>query len=112
MTFSQPTLTPDDLATISVPVLVMAGDDDVATLAHTCSMYEAIPEGQLAIVPGDLAHALEGAHQGERAHHRALPALDVAARHVRPDAPGERRRSTTRKSRGKNCDTGYNCAQC
>lgn len=52
MTFSQPTLTPQDLATIHVPVLVMAGDDDVATLAHTCSMYEAIPESQLSIVPG------------------------------------------------------------
>jgi len=52
LTFSQPTLTTQDLATISVPVLVMAGDDDVATLAHTCSMYEAIPAGQLAIVPG------------------------------------------------------------
>jgi pimeloyl-ACP methyl ester carboxylesterase len=52
MTFSQPTLTTQDLATIPVPTLVMAGDDDVATLAHTCSMYEAIPEAQLAIVPG------------------------------------------------------------
>ena len=52
MTFSQPTLTTQDLATISVPTLVMAGDDDVATLSHTCSMYEAIPEAQLAIVPG------------------------------------------------------------
>jgi pimeloyl-ACP methyl ester carboxylesterase len=31
---------------------VMAGDDDVATLAHTCSMYESIPHGQLSIVPG------------------------------------------------------------
>jgi len=51
MTFSQPTLTTKDLARISVPVLVMAGDDDVATLSHTCSMYEAIREAQLAIVP-------------------------------------------------------------
>jgi pimeloyl-ACP methyl ester carboxylesterase len=52
MTFSQPTLGVKDLATIAVPVLVMAGDDDVATLSHTCSMYEAIPQGQLSIVPG------------------------------------------------------------
>jgi pimeloyl-ACP methyl ester carboxylesterase len=52
MTFSQPTLKPRDLATITVPVLVMAGDDDVAKLSHTCSMYEAIPESELAIVPG------------------------------------------------------------
>jgi len=52
MTFSQPTLSVKDLATIAVPVLVMAGDDDVATLSHTCSMYEAIPQAQLSIVPG------------------------------------------------------------
>ena len=52
MTFSQPTLKPRDLATITVPVMVMAGDDDVAKLEHTCAMYEAIPESQLAIVPG------------------------------------------------------------
>jgi pimeloyl-ACP methyl ester carboxylesterase len=52
MTLTQPTLTVADLATIPVPVLVMAGDDDVATLSHTCSMYEAIPKGELAIVPG------------------------------------------------------------
>jgi pimeloyl-ACP methyl ester carboxylesterase len=52
MTFSQPTLKLKELETITVPVLVMAGDDDVATLVHTCSMYEAIPKAQLAIVPG------------------------------------------------------------
>ncbi len=49
---TEPTLTKDDLATIRVPVLVMAGDDDVATLEHTCSMYQSIPEAQLCIVPG------------------------------------------------------------
>jgi len=53
----EPTLTVNDLATISRPVLVMAGDDEVATLAHTCSMYEAIPNAQLAVVPG-ASHAL------------------------------------------------------
>jgi pimeloyl-ACP methyl ester carboxylesterase len=52
MTFSEPTLTTTELSSIPVPTLVMAGDDDVATLGHTCSMYEAIPHGQLAIVPG------------------------------------------------------------
>jgi len=52
LTFSEPTLTTAELSTIPVPTLVMAGDDDVATLRHTCAMYEAIPHGQLAIVPG------------------------------------------------------------
>ena len=54
---SEPTLSLSDLSTISRPVLVMAGDDDVATLAHTCSMYEAIPGAQLAIVPA-ASHAV------------------------------------------------------
>jgi pimeloyl-ACP methyl ester carboxylesterase len=48
----EPTLTIEDLATILVPVLVMASDDEPIELAHTCSMYEAIPGAQLAIVPG------------------------------------------------------------
>jgi pimeloyl-ACP methyl ester carboxylesterase len=54
---TQPTLTSDDLHAISVPVLVMAGDDDVARLDHTVSMYEAIPGAQLAILPGT-SHAI------------------------------------------------------
>jgi pimeloyl-ACP methyl ester carboxylesterase len=47
-----PTLTVSDLATISVPVLVMSGDDDVTRLEHTVSLYESIPESQLAVFPG------------------------------------------------------------
>ena len=54
---SGPTLDVAHLVQIAVPVLVMAGDDDVATLAHTCAMFESIPESQLAIVPGT-SHAL------------------------------------------------------
>lgn len=54
---SGPTLEIEDLHQIAVPVLVMAGDDDVAKLEHTCSMYEAIRDSQLAIVPGT-SHAL------------------------------------------------------
>jgi pimeloyl-ACP methyl ester carboxylesterase len=52
MIASQPTLTTMNLSTIHRPVLVMVGDDDVATLAHTCAMYEAIEAAQLAVVPG------------------------------------------------------------
>jgi pimeloyl-ACP methyl ester carboxylesterase len=47
-----PTMTVDDLAKIDVPTLVLAGDDEVIHLAHTCALYEALPESQLAIVPG------------------------------------------------------------
>ena len=54
---TEPTLTADDLARITLPVLVMAGDDEVISLAHTCALYEALPNSQLAIVPGT-SHAL------------------------------------------------------
>lgn len=54
---SEPTLTTADVARITRPVLVVAGDDDFATLPHTVSLYEALPEGQLAVVPG-ASHAL------------------------------------------------------
>jgi pimeloyl-ACP methyl ester carboxylesterase len=49
---TQPTMTIEDLSSIVVPVLVMSGDDDVAQLTHTVAMYEAIPEAQLAVLPG------------------------------------------------------------
>jgi pimeloyl-ACP methyl ester carboxylesterase len=52
-----PTLTNEDLRRVTVPTLVMAGDDDVATLAHTASLYESIPGAQLCIVPGT-SHSL------------------------------------------------------
>jgi pimeloyl-ACP methyl ester carboxylesterase len=53
----QPTLGVEELKSVSVPVLIFSGDDDVATLEHTVSMYEAIPEAQLAILPGT-SHAV------------------------------------------------------
>lgn len=48
---TEPTLTVDDLAGITVPVLVMVGDDDVIPLAHTAALYESIPGAQLSIIP-------------------------------------------------------------
>ena len=49
---TEPNFTTSELATIQCPVLVMAGDDDVIKHAHTAELYESIPLGQLAIVPG------------------------------------------------------------
>jgi pimeloyl-ACP methyl ester carboxylesterase len=49
---SEPDLTAADLASIQCPVMVMAGDDDVVKHAHTADLFESIPLGQLAIVPG------------------------------------------------------------
>jgi pimeloyl-ACP methyl ester carboxylesterase len=49
---SEPNLSTNDLAKIQCPVLVMAGDDDVIAHNHTIELFESIPLGQLAIIPG------------------------------------------------------------
>ena len=49
---AEPSLTTEDLAKIQCPVLVLVGDDDVVSHAHTVSMYEGLPLGQLSIIPG------------------------------------------------------------
>jgi pimeloyl-ACP methyl ester carboxylesterase len=41
-----------DLARIEAPVLVMVGDDDIIRFEHTITLYEAIPDAQLAVIPG------------------------------------------------------------
>jgi pimeloyl-ACP methyl ester carboxylesterase len=48
----EPELTVEDLARVSVPVLVMAGDDDLIPLSHTAAFFAGLPDAQLAIVPG------------------------------------------------------------
>ena len=48
----EPKLYREELAYVRRPVLVMAGDDDVARLSHTCALFESIPGAQLAIIPG------------------------------------------------------------
>ncbi|MGX5817473.1 alpha/beta fold hydrolase [Chitinophaga lutea] len=53
---------PDMLRSITQPVLLMAGNHDVATMAHTLEMYQLFPNAQLAIFPG--AH---GTYLGEAA---------------------------------------------
>ncbi|MEW2274663.1 alpha/beta fold hydrolase [Streptomyces sp. SID685] len=49
---TEPTLTREDLARITAPTLVMAGDDDMVTLEHTIALYRALPRSELAVVPG------------------------------------------------------------
>jgi pimeloyl-ACP methyl ester carboxylesterase len=48
----EPHIAVDDLARISAPTLVLIGDDDMVSLEHTASLYRAIPNGELAVVPG------------------------------------------------------------
>lgn len=52
MMTTEPTLTTDDLRKINTPTLVLVGDDDLITLSHTAELYESLPAGQLAVVPG------------------------------------------------------------
>lgn len=49
---TEPTLSEKDLGRIQCPTLIMASDDESFSFAHITSMYEAIPLGQLAIIPG------------------------------------------------------------
>jgi pimeloyl-ACP methyl ester carboxylesterase len=46
-----------DLARLSAPTLVLLGDDDDITVEHAAAMQRAIPDAQLAVVPGT-DHAL------------------------------------------------------
>jgi pimeloyl-ACP methyl ester carboxylesterase len=46
------TLQASDLTKVSQRTLLMVADDDIVTLAHTVEMYDALPNAELAVVPG------------------------------------------------------------
>lgn len=64
MARTQPTLTVADLTGIRTPTLVLVGDDDLVRLDHTVALYEALPEAQLAVIPG-ASHAVPIERPGE-----------------------------------------------
>lgn len=47
----EPELTLDDLGRLTMPVLVVSGDDDEIRFEHLIALYEALPDGELAIIP-------------------------------------------------------------
>ena len=49
---TEPDMTLEQLRTITCPTLVIAGDDDMCSIAHTNEIYEAIKNSRLAIIPG------------------------------------------------------------
>jgi pimeloyl-ACP methyl ester carboxylesterase len=49
---SEPSITKEDLQKIQCPVLVLVGDDDVISHSHSVELYESLPLGQLAVIPG------------------------------------------------------------
>lgn len=50
---TQPNIDPDWLKELTMPVLVVAGEDDVIREDHTRMMAASIPGSRLAILPGD-----------------------------------------------------------
>jgi pimeloyl-ACP methyl ester carboxylesterase len=52
MHVSEPTLTPADLGAVACRTLVMVGDDDEVTLEHAITMYRALKDAELMVVPG------------------------------------------------------------
>ena len=57
MARTEPTLNVGDVRAVATPTLVLAGDDDMVRLDHTAALFEALPAGQLAVVPG-ASHAV------------------------------------------------------
>ncbi len=49
---TEPALSPADLSKVTCRTLVMVGDDDEVRLEHALSLYRALPNAELAIVPG------------------------------------------------------------
>jgi pimeloyl-ACP methyl ester carboxylesterase len=49
---TEPNIDVTSLADVSVPTLVLAGDDDLVTPEHAAAITAAIPDAQLAIIPG------------------------------------------------------------
>lgn len=52
MASKEPDLDAADLARVTARSLVMFSDDDLMTLPHAVEMYDALPNAELAIVPG------------------------------------------------------------
>ena len=50
---NRPNLTFEELKVIAAPTLIMAGDHDLIQDMHTVKMYQAIPNANLAILPGE-----------------------------------------------------------
>jgi pimeloyl-ACP methyl ester carboxylesterase len=72
-------LTDDDISRIDVPTLVFAGDrDELVTLDLSVSLYEVLPNAELAVSP-DADHA---APIGARAGAFATAIRDFAVRHA------------------------------
>ncbi len=48
----EPHIPEGDLARISAPTLVVMGDDDLMSIEHSAALFRAIPNSELAVIPG------------------------------------------------------------
>lgn len=48
----EPNLTVEQVASVTHRTLVMVADDDITTIEHQLDFYRALPNGELAVVPG------------------------------------------------------------
>lgn len=64
---TQPNLTPDRLAALNVPVLVIAGTDDMILEEHTRLIHDSIPNSRLCFIMGGHFIARENPHPFNRA---------------------------------------------
>jgi pimeloyl-ACP methyl ester carboxylesterase len=71
MWLSQPDYSADQLATITAPNLVIAGDHDAVTPEHTVALFKAIPNARLCVGPS--------------AGHGIVPAETITAFFLEPD---------------------------
>jgi len=55
---NDPGLPLDELTGLASPTLVLVGDDDIVSIEHAASVYRAMPNAQLAVVPGTSHAAL------------------------------------------------------
>ena len=55
----EPHIDPADLARLTMPVLVIAGEDDLVRPEHTRLIYESLPNAGLVILPGTHTVALD-----------------------------------------------------
>jgi pimeloyl-ACP methyl ester carboxylesterase len=48
----EPNMSLEELGRISAPTLVLVGDDDLVSIEHTVALFRAIPNSELAVIPG------------------------------------------------------------
>jgi pimeloyl-ACP methyl ester carboxylesterase len=87
----EPRWTTADLARVTARTLVLSADDDLTPLTHTVEMYLAIPDSELAIVPGTSHFFLQEKPEAANAIIRSFllddPVTTVAPLRRAPTAP-------------------------